>query len=68
MSADVTKRPVDIQQMLTDERVAAFQAGWASVPKGEPGDRTRAGIAALDAYDREHERLVAAAVAKVLEQ
>jgi hypothetical protein len=35
---------------ITDEMVAAFQKAWHATPKGEPGDRTRAGLdAALHA-------------------
>ena len=34
-----------------DPRVEAFQKGWHSVPAGEPGARTTAGLAAVDAYD-----------------
>lgn len=43
-----------------DDRVQAFQRGWASVPAGEPGDRTRAGIAALDAHDAHYRPSVCA--------
>jgi hypothetical protein len=32
---------------ITDEMVAAFAKAWRETPQGRPGDRTRAGLAAV---------------------
>lgn len=45
-------RPPGVADLEKGE-VFAFQQGWASVPKGNPGDRTRAGIANLKQFQAE---------------